>query len=348
MIAPKYDNSSDNRIIKLIPFGRGLTFNVSASLVVHSLLVIGYIYFNSTESQVSLPQSKPFIVEVIVETKGPEPTIEPPRDPEPVSPIKPAPKPEAQTKTNLTRKTPTSIQERRSLPTPKPQPTPHDIPPPPQLSAGKLVNERQTNDGSSGGNSQVNKSKAEKKSTQNQKAEDQIDNDYPVDAETLVVKISSFKKEGSVSDKDNVQVNGKGKVADLDDQEKGELTQTERDVILAQIIKYWRFDLTSPEAKELTINGSIVVLPSGMLAPPFNGNGPWDPGKAMPQYEQSVKNGNTLLSEVMFSFYTALRLSQPFDLPASAEGTWPKKVSIGFRFKDLPNRPYLPTPLYKP
>jgi hypothetical protein len=342
--------SLKDKKINPIPFERFLTFGVIASFIVHGLLVIGFIYFKSTESQVYVPQPKPFIVEIIVETKVTEPTIEPPRDPKPLQPTKLVPKPEVQTKINLTTKTPTFIQERRPLLTPKPKPTPHDIPPPPQLRAGKLVNERQSNGGSSIRNSQANKSKAEKKSTQNRKTEDQIDNDYPVDAETLVVKKSSFKKEGSDFDKDNVQENGKGKGqgSDLGDQEKSELTQTERDVILAQIIKHWRFNLTSPEAKELTINGSVVVLPSGMLAPPFNGNDPWDLGKAMPQYEQYVKNGNTFLSELMFSFYTALRLSQPFDLPASAEGTWPKKISISFRFKDLPNRPYSPTPLYTP
>ena len=196
--------SSKDKKINPIPFERFLTFGVIASFIVHGMLVIGFIYFKSTESQVSVPQSKPFIVEIIVETKVTESTIEPPRDPKPLQSTKPVPKPEVQTKTNLTTKTPIFIQEKRLLLSPKPQPTPHDIPPSPQIRAGRLVSERQSNGESSSGNSQANKSKAEKKSTQIRKTEDQIDNDYPVDAETLVVKKPFFKKEGSASDKDNV------------------------------------------------------------------------------------------------------------------------------------------------
>ena len=103
------------------------------------------------------------------------------------------------------------------MPPPKLMPTQHDILHPPQLSSGKLVNECQTNGESASGNSQENKSKAGKKSTHNLKTGDQIDNDYPSDAETLVAKQSSFKKEKSATYMVNVQGKGKGKGEDLGD-----------------------------------------------------------------------------------------------------------------------------------
>ena len=349
MKALKHGNSSDNKNIKPVPFGRWLSYGVGASLFVHGLLVIGFIFINTTQPRDPLSEPKPYIIEVIVEMETPERTPEPMRDPEPLPSIKPVPKTVVQTKPNLTMKTQTPIEELMQNLALKPRPTPKDIPLPPQLQAGKFVRERQKNGGGSITFNQANKNKAEKQNSQKQENELKNDDASPVDDEAPGAKQAPVKKEEPALDLGNEQKKGDGDGlgTGLDDQDKRELTQTERDIVLAQIIKYWRFNLTSPEAKELTLNGSVVVLPSGMLAPPFNGTDPWNPRKSMPQYDQALKSGNTFLSNLMISFYTALRLSQPLDLPASTKGTWPKKISISFRFKDLPNRPYL-APFTKP
>ena len=47
MKALKHGNSSDNKNIKPVPFGRWLSYGVGASLFVHGLLVIGFIFINT-------------------------------------------------------------------------------------------------------------------------------------------------------------------------------------------------------------------------------------------------------------------------------------------------------------
>jgi hypothetical protein len=81
-----------------------------------------------------------------------------------------------------------------------------------------------------------------------------------------------------------------------------------------------------------------MVLPNGMLAAPFNGNQPWNPKTALPQYKEAKKTKNWFLQNLLESFYMALRLSQPLDLPPGSEKTWPRMISVSFRFKDLPKR----------
>jgi hypothetical protein len=123
-----------------------------------------------------------------------------------------------------------------------------------------------------------------------------------------------------------------------DDQKKAELTQTERDFILAQIIKYWRFNYETLSETDLTLNGNVTVLANGMLAAPFNGNQPWSPETVLPQYKESIKTKNWFAKDLLESFYLALRLSQPLDLPPGSEKTWPRLISVSFRLKDLPKR----------
>ena len=49
MKALKHGNSSDNKNIKPVPFGRWLSYGVGASLFIHGLLVIGFIFINTTQ-----------------------------------------------------------------------------------------------------------------------------------------------------------------------------------------------------------------------------------------------------------------------------------------------------------
>ena len=80
------------------------------------------------------------------------------------------------------------------------------------------------------------------------------------------------------------------------------------------------------------------MLPNGMLAAPFNGKQPWSPETVLPQYKESVKTKNWFAKDLLESFYLALRLSQPLDLPPGSEKTWPRVISVSFRLKDLPKR----------
>lgn len=262
-----------------------------------------------------------------------EPEPEPLLEPEPVS--EPEPEPEPQ---------PVPEPAPADIPTPKPKP--EDIPPPPQLEDGKFVTEQQTSGGGqgNGGEEDALPPLAE--------GSEELEEDPLGDVMFLFEGTASTNTptidQSAQSETDDAIGQGTGQGEGVGagtgpgsgTGEQVELTQSERDIILAQIIKYWRFNFASEAADDLTLNGTVVVQPDGMLAPPFNGREPWNPGKAMPQYDEAVKTRNTFMSNLMDSFYTALRLAQPLELPPATEGTWPRKISISFRFQDLPHRPF--------
>ena len=260
---------------------------------------------------------------------SPPPASEPASEPEPKP--KPKPKPEPEPEPELKPVTdPVSEQE-----IPTPQSSRSDIPPPPQLKDGKFVPEQQSKGGGKGSVGVEDALPPKALDAEALKEAPKGGVMFLLDEEpTDSPKIGQPKP--SEPDDGLGEGTGLGTV----DSEQVELTQNERDIILAQIIKYWRFNFASEAADDLTLNGTVFVLPDGMLASPFNGHEPWNPQKAMPQYDETVKIGNTFMSNLMSSFYTALRLAQPLELPPSTKGTWPRKISISFRFKDLPQRPF--------
>lgn len=112
-----------------------------------------------------------------------------------------------------------------------------------------------------------------------------------------------------------------------------ELTQSEHDFILSQIMKYWHVDFHSPEAHGLVLQGVIYINADGTLASPLNKNDPWDPSAVVADYASMVRAGYTFRREAIEGFLLALRLSQPLKLPPT--GPWPRRMVFNFAFDDL-------------
>ncbi|HXP97454.1 MAG TPA: hypothetical protein VN809_12130 [Telmatospirillum sp.] len=117
-------------------------------------------------------------------------------------------------------------------------------------------------------------------------------------------------------------------------QEGPELTQSEQDVILAQVLKYWNVNFHAPEAHGLVLEGVFYVQADGTLASPFNKNDPWNPAAVVRGYAELARAGTSFRKDAMDGFLLALRLCQPLQLPSS-KGAWPRKIVIRFAFDSL-------------
>jgi hypothetical protein len=113
-----------------------------------------------------------------------------------------------------------------------------------------------------------------------------------------------------------------------------ELTQSEQDFVLAQVMKYWHVNLHAPEAHGLVLEGVFLLQADGTLASPFNKNDPWNPAAVVRGYESLGRPGISFRRDSMDAFLLALRLCQPLQLP-STKGPWPRKVTIRFAFDSL-------------
>jgi hypothetical protein len=109
-----------------------------------------------------------------------------------------------------------------------------------------------------------------------------------------------------------------------------ELTQSETDFLLSQIMKYWHVDFHAREAQGLTLEGVFYVLADGTLASPVNKNDPWNPSAVVDNYASLDRYRR----DAVDGFILALKLSQPLQLP-STKGPWPRKIVIRFAFDKL-------------
>lgn len=113
-----------------------------------------------------------------------------------------------------------------------------------------------------------------------------------------------------------------------------EVTQSERDFILAQVMKFWRVDFHAPEARGLVLKGTFFLQADGTLMSPVNKADPWNPQAVVDEYDALAAGGYTYRREAIDGFLMALRLAQPFKLPSS-QGPWPKRITIRFAFEGL-------------
>ena len=291
---------------------RRLLGRVAVSLGLHFSLILGLLAIGALPSSDSLqypgpdPETKPIEVELVAELPKPQDPVQKdkPREPEPPQSAEPAPLPDE------------PIQKEKAEP-PQQQEAPPlaaPVPPPPQLYGEKVVKTPAPRPGAG--------SKAD---TGVDQSDEETETVAAISPEDVVFRV---EEEGR----------GKGAAGAKNalNEDKEPLTQSERDFLLAQILKYWRFNYSSPEGSNLTLTGHVVVMPDGMLAPPFKQNQPWKPQEAMPQYAEAVRSGNELVRRVLESFYLALRLAQPLLLPPDTGGSWPRRISVSFRFQDLP------------
>jgi len=112
-------------------------------------------------------------------------------------------------------------------------------------------------------------------------------------------------------------------------------TQAVQDFILAQIARHWIIDVRSTRFNNIVLNGRFVLLPNGMLAPPFGRNDPWDPQRMVRGYDQLLKPGNEALRTAIETFIQAARLAQPFRLPPDGKADEPRHLPLSFRLGDL-------------
>ncbi|WP_298724920.1 hypothetical protein [uncultured Ferrovibrio sp.] len=115
------------------------------------------------------------------------------------------------------------------------------------------------------------------------------------------------------------------------------MTQSESDFFLSQIVAAWVIDFRAPQFRDIEIFGNYMVLPNGMLAPPFGKNDPWDM-RAMINNWDEIANAEgpraTAFRTAIETFLRAMRLAQPFKMPPNAEG-YPKVLRLDFRVGDL-------------
>jgi protein TonB len=115
------------------------------------------------------------------------------------------------------------------------------------------------------------------------------------------------------------------------------MTQSESDFFLSQIVQVWVIDFDAPQFKNIQIYGRYMVLPNGMLAPPFGKNDPWDMNRMVEGWDQIVHDPRPQVAAfrtALETFLRAMRLAQPMAMPPDAQG-YPKVLSLSFKIGDL-------------
>jgi hypothetical protein len=115
--------------------------------------------------------------------------------------------------------------------------------------------------------------------------------------------------------------------------------QTVPDFILMQIAQHWLIDYRNPRYRDIVLRGAkIVLLPSGMLGPPFGKNDPWNPRQMIANYDALLAPGAEPVRQAIETFLQAMRLAQPFRLPADGKvNTEARVFEIYFQLGDIPS-----------
>ncbi len=115
-----------------------------------------------------------------------------------------------------------------------------------------------------------------------------------------------------------------------------EMVQSERDYFLSQFVDHMFIDFDAPQFERIQIYGAYVVLPNGMMAPPFDKALPFDMSRMVDaetwRAMQLPQNRN--LRVAMESFLRGMYLAQPLQLPPDF-GDKPKRMTLNFRLGDL-------------
>ncbi len=115
-----------------------------------------------------------------------------------------------------------------------------------------------------------------------------------------------------------------------------EMVQSERDFFLSQIVDHMFIDLDAPQFERIQIYGAYVVMPDGMMAPPFDKSLPFDMSRMVDaetwQMMQQPSRAN--LRVAMESFLRGMYLAQPLQLPPNF-GNQPKRMTLNFKMGDL-------------
>lgn len=116
-----------------------------------------------------------------------------------------------------------------------------------------------------------------------------------------------------------------------------EMTQSESDFFLSQIVNTWVLDFDSPRFANIRIYGKYRVLPNGMMAPPFGKNDPWDMRAMVDGWDLIANDPRpeaAAYRTALETFLRAMRLAQPLAMPPGVTG-YPKNLGLDFRVGDL-------------
>jgi len=116
-------------------------------------------------------------------------------------------------------------------------------------------------------------------------------------------------------------------------------TQTVPDFILMQIAQHWLIDYRNPRYRDIVLRGTkIVLLPNGMLGPPFGKNDPWNPREMIANYDALLAPQAAPIRQAIETFLQAMRLAQPFRLPPDGKpNSEPRVFEIYFQLGDIPS-----------
>ncbi len=113
----------------------------------------------------------------------------------------------------------------------------------------------------------------------------------------------------------------------------GDATESERDMILRQILPLWRPPPGFVANPEAVVELRVMVLANGQLASPFAADEAWAPERAIVNYE-SLPPGSPW-RQALVALYLALRLAQPLHLPPALAAKAPFRAVLDFRPADL-------------
>jgi hypothetical protein len=115
--------------------------------------------------------------------------------------------------------------------------------------------------------------------------------------------------------------------------------QTVPDFILMQIAQHWLIDYRNPRYRDIVLRGTkIVLLPNGLLAPPFGKDDPWNPKAMIANYDALLVPEAQPIRQAIETFLKAMRLAQPFRLPPDGRpNNEPRVFTIYFQLGDIPS-----------
>lgn len=112
-------------------------------------------------------------------------------------------------------------------------------------------------------------------------------------------------------------------------------TQTVQDVILRQIARHWIIDVRGQTYRDVVLSMRFILLPDGMLAPPFGRNDPWNLQTMVRDYEMMMRPENRMIRTTVETFLQAMRQAQPFQLPPDGQSADARVLPLSFRLGDL-------------
>lgn len=114
----------------------------------------------------------------------------------------------------------------------------------------------------------------------------------------------------------------------------GPATQTERDYLLAQVLKTWKNKPNFTWAPDAVVHLRVQVMPDGYLASPFNAKERYSPELAIVDYESFGRGDPRKI--MLESLYSVLRVSQPLTLSPELKAKAPFETVLDFRLVDIP------------